>query len=129
MPRLRAERKAMKSWRRCWCATAECCCATAQLVGDGTQTYGTSRVGMWREGESPVKALARELEEELGILIQQPGHELVRVVEPGIVLRIWLVERWAGDPVNAAPAEHDDLGWFDVSQVAVSRSHTPATSL
>jgi 8-oxo-dGTP pyrophosphatase MutT (NUDIX family) len=69
-------------------------------------------------GESPVKALARELEEELGILIQEPGPELVRVVEAGIVLGIWLVERWAGDPVNAAPAEHDDLGWFDVSQVA-----------
>jgi 8-oxo-dGTP diphosphatase len=69
-------------------------------------------------GESPIKALARELEEELGILIQQPGPELVRVVEPGFVLRIWLVERWVGDPVNASPAEHDDLGWFDVSQVA-----------
>jgi 8-oxo-dGTP pyrophosphatase MutT (NUDIX family) len=70
-------------------------------------------------GESPIKALARELEEELGILIQQPGTELVRVVEPGFVLRIWLVEKWdGGDPVNASPAEHDDLGWFDVSQVA-----------
>ena len=69
-------------------------------------------------GESPVKALARELEEELGILIQEPGPELVRVVEAGIVLGIWLVERWAGDPVNAAPAEHDDLRWFDASQVA-----------
>jgi 8-oxo-dGTP pyrophosphatase MutT (NUDIX family) len=70
-------------------------------------------------GESPIKALARELEEELGIPIQQPGPELVRVVEPGFVLRIWLVEKWGGgDPVNASPAEHDDLGWFDVSQVA-----------
>ncbi len=69
-------------------------------------------------GESPVKALARELKEELGILIQQPGPELVRVLEPGLLLRIWLVERWAGDPVNAAPAEHDDLRWFDASQVA-----------
>jgi 8-oxo-dGTP pyrophosphatase MutT (NUDIX family) len=68
--------------------------------------------------ESPIKALARELEEELGILIQQPGPELVRVVEPGFVLRIWLVERWVGDPVNASPAEHNDLRWFDVSQVA-----------
>jgi len=62
--------------------------------------------------------MIRELEEELGILIQQPGPELVRVLEPGLLLRIWLVERWAGDPVNAAPAEHDDLGWFDESQVA-----------
>jgi 8-oxo-dGTP diphosphatase len=31
---------------------------------------------------------------------------------------IWLVERWVGDPVNASPAEHDDHGWFDVSQLA-----------
>jgi 8-oxo-dGTP pyrophosphatase MutT (NUDIX family) len=68
--------------------------------------------------ESPIKALARELEEELEILLQQPGPELVRVVEPGFILRIWLVERWVGDPVNASPTEHDDLGWFDVSQVA-----------
>jgi 8-oxo-dGTP pyrophosphatase MutT (NUDIX family) len=68
--------------------------------------------------ESPIEALARELKEELGILIQQPGPELVRVVEPGFVLGVWLVEKWVGDPVNASPAEHDDLGWFDVSQVA-----------
>ena len=115
----RAPRKPIKSWPRCWCATAECCCATGPLVGDGTQMYGTFPVGTRRGGESPIKALARELEEELGILIQQPGPELVRVVEPGFVLRIWLVEKWdGGDPVNASPAEHDDLGWFDVSQVA-----------
>src|SRR4030095_13751850 len=57
--------------------------------------------------ESPIKALARELEEELGILLQQPGPELVRVVEPGFVLQIWLLEKWdGGDPVNASPAEH-----------------------
>ena len=69
-------------------------------------------------GEAPTKALARELEEELGIQIQQAGPELVRIVEPGFALRIWLVERWVGDPVNASPSEHDDLGWFDVSQVS-----------
>jgi 8-oxo-dGTP pyrophosphatase MutT (NUDIX family) len=75
--------------------------------------------GHVKDGESPTKALARELEEELGILVQQPGPELVRVVEPGLDLRIWLVEKWdGGDPVNASPAEHDDLGWFDVSQAA-----------
>jgi 8-oxo-dGTP pyrophosphatase MutT (NUDIX family) len=49
------------------------------------------------DGESPIKALARGLEEELGILIQQPGPELVRVVEPGFVLRIWLVEKWGAE--------------------------------
>ena len=81
-------------------------------------------------GESPIKALARELEEELGILIQQPGPELVRVVEPEFVLRIWLVERWVGDPSNVSPAEHDDLGWFDVAQVAdLSLAHSGYLSL
>jgi 8-oxo-dGTP pyrophosphatase MutT (NUDIX family) len=81
-------------------------------------------------GESPIKALARELEEELGIRIQHPGPELVRVVEPGFVLRVWLVERWIGDPVNASPEEHDDLGWFNVSQVAgLALAHSGYLSL
>ena len=83
------------------------------------------------DGEAPIKALARELEEELGILIQQPGPELVRAVEPGFVLRIWLVEKWeGGDPVNASPTEHDDLGWFDISQIAdLSLAHNGYLSL
>jgi 8-oxo-dGTP diphosphatase len=69
-------------------------------------------------GEQPSKALARELEEELGIRIQRPGPELGRVVRPEFALRIWLVEKWVGDPVNASPAEHDDLGWFDLCEVS-----------
>jgi 8-oxo-dGTP diphosphatase len=57
-------------------------------------------------------------EEELAIRIQRPGPELVQVIEPGFTLRIWLVETWVGNPVNASPAEHDDLGWFDMVEVA-----------
>ena len=77
-----------------------------------------------------MKALARELEEELGIRIQQSGPELRRVVEPEFALRIWLVERWAGDPVNASPAEHDDLRWFDLSEASsVQLAHTGYLSL
>jgi 8-oxo-dGTP diphosphatase len=81
-------------------------------------------------GEPPMKALARELEEELGIRIEKPGPELRRVVEPDFALRIWLVERWVGDPVNASPAEHDDLRWFDLSEAAsVPLAHTGYLSL
>ena len=69
-------------------------------------------------GEPPINALARELEEELGIRIQQPGPELRRVVEPEFSLRIWLVERWVGDPVNASPTEHNDVRWFDLNEAS-----------
>ena len=74
--------------------------------------------GHVERGEQPIEALARELKEELAIVIQQPGPELVQVVDREFTLRIWLVDKWVGNPVNASPAEHDDLGWFDVREVA-----------
>lgn len=81
-------------------------------------------------GERPIKALVRELEEELGIVIDQPGPELSRVVMPEFTLRIWLIERWAGEPTNASLAEHDDLGWFEPSEVAGLRlAHSGYLSL
>jgi 8-oxo-dGTP diphosphatase len=86
--------------------------------------------GHVERGEPPLKALARELEEELGIRIQQPGPELCRVVGPEFALRIWLVERWVGDPVNASPAEHDDLRWFDLNEASgLPLAHTCYLSL
>jgi mutator protein MutT len=74
--------------------------------------------GHVEHGEQPIEALARELKEELAIVIQQPGPELVQVVDPEFTLRIWMVEDWVGSPLNASPVEHDDLGWFDVFEVA-----------
>ena len=33
-------------------------------------------------------------------------------------MRVWLVGAWSGDLGNAAPAEHDKIGWFGVSELA-----------
>jgi 8-oxo-dGTP diphosphatase len=67
-------------------------------------------------GETPIEALVRELEEEVGISIKEPGAAVARVVESKFVMRIWLIEQWVGDPINASPAEHDDLGWFSLAE-------------
>jgi len=69
-------------------------------------------------GEAPVEALARELEEEVGILIEELGPEVARVIEAGFAMRIWIIEQWVGDPVNVSPEEHDDVGWFTFSEAA-----------
>jgi 8-oxo-dGTP diphosphatase len=74
--------------------------------------------GHVERGEEPIEALARELKEEVGIVMERAGAEVARVVSPGFVLRVWLVDRWVGDPVNASPTEHDDLGWFDASEAS-----------
>lgn len=70
-------------------------------------------------GETPAGALVRELQEELGILVDEPaGPELARVVASSFDMRVWLVTAWDGEPANAAPAEHDDLGWFRAPELA-----------
>ncbi|MGX6608545.1 NUDIX hydrolase [Micromonosporaceae bacterium Da 78-11] len=64
-------------------------------------------------GELPGVALARELREELGIDIAVPlGPPLREVSGATFDMQIWLIETWVGSPVNAAPDEHDAIGWF-----------------
>ena len=68
-------------------------------------------------GESELDALSRELHEELGVRIATgsvaPLCRLAagRAGEP-VLLSAWLVGRWEGAPTNAAPEEHDEIGWF-----------------
>jgi 8-oxo-dGTP pyrophosphatase MutT (NUDIX family) len=58
-------------------------------------------------------ALARELREELGIDIAAPtGPPVHEVGADTFDMEIWLIEAWTGSPVNAAPDEHDAIGWF-----------------
>ncbi|GAA2701856.1 NUDIX hydrolase [Actinoplanes palleronii] len=73
-------------------------------------------------GEMPGEALARELREELGIGIAAPsGPPMHEVHSNTFDMQIWLVEAWTGVPVNAAPDEHDAIGWFAPDELAELR--------
>lgn len=63
--------------------------------------------------ESPVDALRREAQEELGIDVEQ-YRELGTVldpVEPADII-VFAVLAWHGEPTNAAPDEHSEIAWF-----------------
>lgn len=63
--------------------------------------------------ESPENALRREAQEELGIDVER-YRELGTVldpVEPADII-IFAVTAWHGEPTNAAPEEHSEIGWF-----------------
>jgi len=79
--------------------------------------------GHVRDGESPQEALARELDEELGIIVDvELGDPVAHVVDSdghdgGFDIVIWLVTAWDGDVTNRAPEEHDELRWFPRDEV------------
>jgi 8-oxo-dGTP diphosphatase len=49
------------------------------------------------------------------------------VSDPTLDLHAFLVTRWDGEPVNAASEEHDNLRWFDPSDLARLTMAHPAT--
>jgi 8-oxo-dGTP diphosphatase len=74
--------------------------------------------GLMEHGESELGALARELQEELGVQIatgsvSHLGRLTAGPAEEPALLSAWLVRDWQGTPTNVAPEEHDDIGWFD----------------
>lgn len=65
-------------------------------------------------GEHGAAALARELREELGIVVDGLPDVPSRVFsddELEVDLSVWYVDEWSGEPVNVALEEHDDLAW------------------
>ena len=75
--------------------------------------------GHIERGESDFDALAREMLEELGVLVTPDGARLVgRLTGADYDARVFVVETWSGEPENRAPEEHDDLAWFDEVQAS-----------
>ena len=85
--------------------------------------------GHVEEGELPHQAVGRECLEELGVHIHDPLPIPMTVHDPALEVHAFLVTRWDGEPVNAAPEEHDDLRWFGPSDLAgVELAHSEMLS-
>ncbi|WP_299055566.1 NUDIX domain-containing protein [uncultured Nocardioides sp.] len=68
-------------------------------------------------GETPEEAVRRECGEELGVEIHDPAPVPLLVDDPTLRMHAFLVTRWDGEVVNAAPAEHDDLRWVSPDEL------------
>jgi 8-oxo-dGTP pyrophosphatase MutT (NUDIX family) len=77
-------------------------------------------------GESPHEAVRRECLEELGVHVHDPRPFPMAVSDPALEMHAFLVTRWDGEPVNAAPDEHDDLQWFRPEDLAPLTMANPA---
>lgn len=71
-------------------------------------------------GEGHAQALARELQEELGITPTQWKYlETIPLDGPDpLTVHLYLVTAWAGTPSNRQPEEHTSIGWFSLEQAA-----------
>jgi len=77
-------------------------------------------------GEPPRQAVVRECLEELGVHVHDPRPFPMVVGDPALDLHAFVVTRWDGEPVNAAPDEHDDLRWFRPGELSALTMANPA---
>jgi 8-oxo-dGTP diphosphatase len=86
--------------------------ADARWYADAWDVVG----GHLEDRETPFEALVRECREELGIEVTAADEALVVDLDD-IRLWVFVVRSWRGEPVNAAPEEHELIGWFDVDEL------------
>lgn len=77
-------------------------------------------------GEAARDALIRECAEELGIRVRALTPLAMPCPDPGIRMTTFLVTAWSGEPVNAAPDEHDELRWFAADDLTLLVMAHPA---
>ncbi|MBM7805929.1 8-oxo-dGTP pyrophosphatase MutT (NUDIX family) [Geodermatophilus bullaregiensis] len=69
-------------------------------------------------GEDELTALARELREEVGVVVVQVDADPVaRIEDGGLHLALYAVRAWEGEPRTLQPAEHDELRWVTAAEV------------
>ena len=69
--------------------------------------------GHVNSGEHPDDALRREASEELGIdVVAFRRLGSVDIPAGPVVVHVYEVNSWDGEPVNAAPEEHTEVRWF-----------------
>jgi 8-oxo-dGTP diphosphatase len=78
-------------------------------------------------GELPHEAVIRECLEEVGVHVHDPRPISMTGSDPTLDMHAFVVTRWVGEPVNAAPEEHDDLRWFRPSDLADLKLAQPAS--
>ncbi len=83
--------------------------------------------GHVESGELPQQAVSRECLEELGVHVHDPFPIAMTVSDPTLEVHAFLVTRWEGEPVNAAPEEHDDLRWFRPGDLTALKMAHPAS--
>ncbi|TWP37242.1 NUDIX domain-containing protein [Leekyejoonella antrihumi] len=77
--------------------------------------------------ELPHEAVSRECLEEIGVHVHDPRPIPMVVADTDVDMTAFLVTRWTGEPVNAAPEEHDDLRWFSPGELALLKLAHPET--
>ncbi len=77
-------------------------------------------------GEEPAAALRRELDEELGVDVEEPRRlPDATLLGPEVDFRLWVVRRWRGEAANRAPEEHDEVGWRTLAEAVTLRLAHP----
>jgi 8-oxo-dGTP pyrophosphatase MutT (NUDIX family) len=79
-------------------------------------------VGKSDPGEPITWTAVRELREETGLIVDPAGLELAQVVHGadgieslnGFLTVVFAAHEWTGELINAEPAKHAQVRWFDL---------------
>lgn len=77
-------------------------------------------------GESPDQAARRECREEIAVDLIDLHPIEVHLDDPALRAHAFVATSWTGRPTNAAPDEHDAIGWFTSAELPYLRLAHPS---